>query len=138
MAKSTQKAKDFFEQRKTAIKTSTIVAAAANKETKDNNKSIIVPNVPPKPEPINKASGKKEAVLSSELPEDLKNFIEQNNFLSGKISTQISIETDNNLQISLLQLKRKYRLNNRQINKTILLSYIVDKALREDELFVHS
>jgi hypothetical protein len=139
MATSTNKAKSFFEQRKNATKTATIVDAAAETGRK-------IETIPPKPqglEPLlnsenndiiatkmmtqKKALGEKRSV-----PLDLKNFIETTK-ITNKINVNIPIEIDNKLQVTLLQLKSKYSLNNRQINKTILLSYIISKALREDE-----
>jgi hypothetical protein len=145
MAKSTNKAKIFFASRQKATPTTTVVNAAADTDKtpkKRDTKTEVPPTTPPiQSEPISsvptkeQASGKKVEV-AAELPKDLKNFIEQNDFtLSGKINTNIPIEIDNRLQIALLQLKGKYRLNNRQINKTILISYIIDKVLRNDEFF---
>jgi hypothetical protein len=138
MATSTNKAKNFFDQRKKAIPTTTVINAAANTPPPANTAPIPVP-------PKKQASGKKsiallieedEKILRVEMPEYLKNFIMANNFAStAKINANIPVEIDNKLQIALLQLKSKYGLNNRQINKTVLLAYIIDKALREDELF---
>jgi hypothetical protein len=102
--------------------------------------------VPPTPAQANiipeqitqkQASGKKEEkVLPAEMPEDLKKFIETTNFItSAKVSSNIRVEFDNKLQMALLGFKRKYGLNNRQMNKTILLSYIIAKTLREDKIF---
>jgi hypothetical protein len=152
MAKSTNKAKSFFEQRKKATPTKNVVEIAAKGVSSLLTDVDIIPKqdpVPPVPVlPIQtntipeqiiqkQASGKKEEkVLPAEMPEDLKKFIETNNFTtSAKVSANIPVEFDNKLQIALLGFKRKYGLNNRQMNKTILLSYIIEKTLREDELF---
>jgi hypothetical protein len=142
MATSTNKAKSFFEQRKNAIKTATIVEAAAATATEKQIKTKALPE-PQKEEnnvisiPITtqeKATGEKISSPAVPIPSDLKNFIEKNNFVN-KINVNLPIEIDNKLQIALLQLKAKYALNNRQMNKTVLLSYIVDKMLQEDDFF---
>jgi hypothetical protein len=141
MAKSTNKAKDFFAQRKTATPTATIVEKAAQKTTdkkpttlqklieeKDNTPII-------EKKTIQQASGEKNVPLP-ELPEDFSKFIMANNFISAaKINANIPIEIDNKLQLALMQIKNKYKLRHRQINKYILLTYIIDKALREDAIF---
>ncbi|MDR0619843.1 MAG: hypothetical protein LBG17_08105 [Bacteroidales bacterium] len=140
MAKSTSKAKDFFAQRQKATPTQQIVESAAKKDEK-----IVPVEVPPDPtsatipitqtntmsEQQQKALGKKEEKV---LPENLKKFIEKINF-DSKINVNLPVEIDSRLQIALLHLKAKYALNNRQMNKTVLLSYIIDKTLREDEFF---
>ena len=160
MATSTNKAKSFFEQRKNATKTSTIVeaAAAATEEKIEPKASTIVETAAtateketkvllPEPQgveqplkkenddvgaiPQKKATGEK---ISTPVPPDLKKFIETINY-DNKINVNLPVEIDNRLQIALLRLKSKYALNNRQMNKTVLLSYIIDKMLREDEFF---
>jgi hypothetical protein len=138
MATSTNKAKSFFEQRKNATKTAIIIEAAATatekqikppEPRKEENNVISVPTTTQK-----KAIGKKISLPAVPIPSDLKNFIEKNNF-ANKINVNLPIEIDNKLQIALLHLKSKYALNNRQMNKTVLLSYIIDKMLQEDEFF---
>jgi hypothetical protein len=141
MAKSTKKATNFFEQRKNATKTAVIVNKAAATGTRKNKTLELLLSSDNQESAASmeqdvKASGKKVDVTLPSMPTDLKKFIEQNHFTSsGKINANLPVEIDNRLQIAVLQLKNKYGLNNRQINKTILLSYIVDKALLEDELF---
>jgi hypothetical protein len=148
MATSTNKAKNFFEQRKNATKTATIVEAAAT----TTEKQTAAKALSPKPQGLQllldsekndttteittqkKATGKKTS-MPALLPPELKNFIETNDFES-KINVNLPVEIDNKAQIALLQLKSKYGLNNRQMNKTVLLSYIIDKALRENKLFI--
>jgi hypothetical protein len=138
MAKSTSKAKDFFAQRQKATPTQQVVENAATKDEKTVPVEAPIPTSTTIPqtniisEQTQKALGKERGeVLPSELPEDLKNFIAKSDFSTSKINTNIPVEIDSRLQIALLRLKSKYRLNNRQMNKTILLSYIIDKMLQD-------
>jgi hypothetical protein len=132
MATSTNKAKNFFEQRKNAAKTATIVEAAAATEEKIETATTNEVTTQ------KKASGEKISnptpTAAVPVPPDLKNFIETINY-DNKININLPVKIDNRLQITLLQLKSKYGLNNRQMNKTVLLSYIIDKMLREDKFF---
>jgi hypothetical protein len=149
MASSTNKAKSFFEQRKNAAKTATIVEAAAATEEKIETKETKTAKsqgidrllADPKENKVTneiiiqkKALGEKISNSAVPVPPDIKNFIETIN-CNNKINVNLPIEIDNKLQIALLRIKSKYGLNNRQMNKTVLLSYIIDKILREDEFF---
>jgi hypothetical protein len=148
MATSTNKAKNFFEQRKKATPTKDVVeiAAKTSPPIPSNLDSNVIPDQNPAllsaPTQIDtvpkqeKASREKisNQVVTVPIPPDLKNFIETINY-NNKINVNLPIEIDNKLQLALLQIKSKYALNNRQMNKTVLLSYIIDKALQENDFF---